>query len=104
MLNDFFVTLQRFSGKLSSVGLERLPYKQEVTGSTPVVSTGSEKDTHNTDMYFFLCRDWQNRANVKDPEGLGLSPKELETAIKTSLKAGAAGISLFTPERMTEEH
>ena len=52
----------------------------------------------------FICHDWQHRAHIKDPEGLGLSPKELKTAAKSALKAGALGLCLFTPERMTEAH
>ena len=38
--------------KLSSVGSERLPYKQEVAGSNPAVST---KKTRHDDRSFFMC-------------------------------------------------
>ena len=31
-------------------------------------------------------------------------PEELEEAIRVSIKNGATGICLFTPDRMTEEH
>lgn len=82
--NDFYMKSAKWVGEMT---------EEEVKSTHKAVISG-----------LFICRDWQNRANVEDPEGLGLSPKELKTAIKTSLKAGAAGISLFTPERMTEEH
>ena len=26
----------------------------------------------------FICEDWQNKANIKDPEGHGLIPSEIE--------------------------
>ena len=34
----------------------------------------------------------------------GLVPEELEAAIRESMENGAAGICLFTPDRMTEAH
>lgn len=43
------------------------------------------------------------KANRPDPEDHGLSPDELDDAIEESMENGAAGICLFTPERMTEE-
>jgi hypothetical protein len=52
----------------------------------------------------FICHDWQRKAEIKDPEGHGLLPSELATAVKGSLDAGAAGICLFTPGSMTPEH
>ena len=52
----------------------------------------------------FICPDPANKANEPDPEGHGLLPEELEAAIRESMVNGAAGICLFTPERMTPEH
>lgn len=52
----------------------------------------------------FICPDPANKANEPDPENHGLVPGELEAAIRESMENGAAGICLFTPGRMTEEH
>lgn len=52
----------------------------------------------------FICPDWQNKDKVVDPEDSGLLPSEIEAAVSGSLKAGAAGICLFTPGRMSPEH
>ena len=30
----------------------------------------------------FICEDWQNKANIKDPEGHGLIPSEIEEAVR----------------------
>ena len=52
----------------------------------------------------FICKDWRNKDKVVDPENSGLLPSEIGEAVKGSLRAGAAGVSLFTPYSMTEEH
>lgn len=52
----------------------------------------------------FICRNWQDKASIEDPEGSGLVPGEIETAVKGAIDAGAAGICLFTPDDMTPEH
>lgn len=52
----------------------------------------------------FICGEPDRKAQIKDPEGHGLLPSELEQAIRLSMENGAAGICLFTPSRMTEEH
>ena len=52
----------------------------------------------------FICRQWRRKAEIKDPEGHGLIPSEISTAVEGSMAAGAAGICLFTPGSMTEEH
>ena len=52
----------------------------------------------------FICRDWQNKANIKDPEGHGLIPSEIGEAVRGSIEAGAAGVALFIPANMTDEH
>ena len=51
----------------------------------------------------FICHDWQNKANSKDPEGHGLIPSEIEEAVRGSMESGAAGVALFTPGNMTDE-
>ncbi len=52
----------------------------------------------------FICPNPQKKAGEPDPENHGLLPEELEPAIRESMENGAAGICLFTPERMTPEH
>ena len=52
----------------------------------------------------FICREWQRKAEIEDPEGHGLVPSEIATAVRGSLDAGAAGLCLFTPRSMTPEH
>lgn len=52
----------------------------------------------------FICKDWQNKASVEDPENSGLLPSEIEEAVSTAMQAGATGICLFTPNDMTAEH
>mgnify|MGYP002624137538 CR=1 FL=1 len=52
----------------------------------------------------FICRDWQRKMDIEDPEGSGLVPSEIPVAINGAKKAGAAGIALFTPGDMTPEH
>lgn len=82
--NDFYLQSARWVGQVT----------REAVRSTrrPVVSG------------LFICHDWRGRSTVTDPEGLGLSPKELKVAVRHSLRAGAVGFCLFTPDRMTEEH
>lgn len=52
----------------------------------------------------FICHDWQNKANLVDPENSGLIPSEIAEAVAGSMKAGAAGVCLFTPDSMTADH
>ena len=52
----------------------------------------------------FICPDWRNKDQVVDPENSGLLPSEMEEAVRGSLASGAAGICLFTPDRMSQEH
>jgi hypothetical protein len=52
----------------------------------------------------FICPDPAKKTGEKDPENHGLVPGELEDAIRESVENGAAGICLFTPERMTPAH
>lgn len=52
----------------------------------------------------FVCKDWRNKAKLVDPENSGLLPSEINEAVTSAIKAGADGISIFTPYDMTEEH
>lgn len=52
----------------------------------------------------FVCKDWRDKHHISDPEGWGLSPDELKSAVRRSLRAGAQGICLFSASSITEEH
>ena len=84
--NDFYLEPAEW---LATVTAEEV---KAVDGKMPVISG------------LFICRDWQRKAEIEDPEGHGLLPSEIATAVKGSLDAGAAGICLFTPGSMTEDH
>ena len=84
--NDFYLEPAEW---LATVTAEEV---KAVDGKMPVISG------------LFICRDWQRKAEIEDPEGHGLLPSEIAPAVKGSLDAGAAGICLFTPNSMTEEH
>jgi len=83
--NDFYLEDAAWVGKIT---------EEEVVaaGDRPVVSG------------LFICHDWKNKADITDPEGHGLLPSEIKTAVTGSMEAGAAGVSLFTPGKMTLEH
>ena len=52
----------------------------------------------------FICKDWQHKDQIEDPEGHGLLPSEMEEAVLGALDAGAAGICLFSAGSMTPDH
>ncbi|WP_372754693.1 hypothetical protein [Labilibaculum sp.] len=52
----------------------------------------------------FICPKPNSKAKEADPENHGLLPEELGEAIRESMENGAAGICLYTPDRMTDEH
>jgi len=52
----------------------------------------------------FICRDWQNKASIEDPEGHGLIPSEVEEAVTGAMAAGADGICLFSSGSVTDDH
>ena len=68
--------------------------------------TKEEVESTKADVYsgLFICHDWKNKASIIDPEGSGLLPSEIGEAVKGAVEAGAAGVCLFTPDAMTEEH
>lgn len=84
--NDFYLENATWVGKVTKEEV------QSVNGKAPVYSG------------LFICHDWRNKDKVIDPENSGLLPSEIEEAVMSSMKAGAAGISLFTPGEMTDEH
>lgn len=84
--NDFYLEKASWVGKITRKEVKA------VKGKIPVYSG------------LFICKDWKNKASVVDPEHSGLIPSEIEEAVAGSMKAGAAGISLFTPKSMTDEH
>lgn len=83
--NDFYLEDAAWVGRITEEEVKSF-------GGKPVISG------------LFICPDWQNKDKVVDPEDSGLLPSELETAIDGARKAGAAGICLFTPGRMSPEH
>lgn len=85
--NDFYKEPAEWIGKVTAEEVKSVADKK-----TPVYSG------------LFICRDWQNKANLIDPEHSGLLPSEIEKAVAGSMKAGATGVCLFTPNDMTPEH
>ncbi|MDE5677815.1 hypothetical protein [Phocaeicola sp.] len=84
--NDFYLEDAAWVGKVTEEEVKA------VNGEKPVFSG------------LFICHDWKNKANIKDPEGHGLIPSEMEEAVRGSMEAGAAGVALFTPGNLTDEH
>ena len=85
LYNDFYLEGTKWIGDMCKEGVTALNNK------APLYSG------------LFICPDPAGKASNPDPENHGLSPEELEPAIRESMENGAAGICLFTPERMTEE-
>ncbi|SEF75988.1 glycoside hydrolase family 10 protein [Parabacteroides chinchillae] len=81
-------------------------YLEPASWLAPIVKEEVETVGGKFPVYsgLFICHDWQNKANIKDPEGHGLLPSEIEEAVRGSMENGAAGITLFTPNSMTDEH
>ncbi len=84
--NDFYLEDTQWIGKVTKEGVTSL------NNSKPVISG------------LFICPNPAKKKLEPDPENHGLLPEELEAAIQQSMQNGAAGICLFTPERMTKEH
>ena len=82
--NDFYLEPAEWLGEITA---------EEVKSTSAPVMSG-----------LFICHDWQRKASIEDPEGHGLLPSEMETAVRGALDAGAAGICLFTYSSMTPEH
>ena len=84
--NDFYLEDAKWVGKITRKEVKLLKDK------SPLYSG------------LFICRDWREKSNIKDPEGWGLSPEELKTAVRGVIKANAQGICLFSASSMTDEH
>ncbi len=84
--NDFYLEDAKWIGAVTKEAVA------STQGKKPIISG------------LFICPDPANRKSAPDPENHGLLPEELEEAIRESMQNGAAGICLFTPGRMTEEH
>lgn len=84
--NDFYLEPASWVGKVTAEEVA------SVNGEKPVYSG------------LFICHDWKNKANIKDPEGHGLIPSEIAEAVRGSMEAGATGVCLFVPGNMTDEH
>lgn len=83
--NDFYLTDTKWVARITGEEVR-------AAGKKPVYSG------------LFICHDWQNKASLVDPENSGLVPSEVEPAVLGSMDNGAAGICLFTPDSMTEDH
>lgn len=81
-------------------------YLEDASWLAPIVKEEVASVNGQKPVYsgLFICRDWQHKSEIKDPEGHGLIPSEMEEAIRGSMENGAAGIALFTPQNMTDEH
>lgn len=51
---SYICTRNSAKGELSSVGSERLPYKQEVSGSNPLVPTNENQTVAGVRLSFFM--------------------------------------------------
>jgi hypothetical protein len=81
--NDFYLEGTKWIGEVCKEAVTALDHKK------PVYSG------------LFICPDPEKKVHEPDPENHGLVPEELEAAIRESMDNGAAGICLFTPDRMT---
>jgi hypothetical protein len=84
--NDFYLKGTKWIGEVSKEGVT------SINNRVPLYSG------------LFICPRPEQKADEPDPEGHGLLPDELEDAIRESMVNGAAGVCLFTPGRMTDEH
>ena len=81
--------------------LEPASWLEEITAEEVQSIKGKKADLYSG---LFICRDWQNKAQIEDPEGHGLIPSELEVAVNGAMKAGATGVCLFSSRSVTPEH
>lgn len=87
LYNDFYLQPATWVETMTAEGVAAVKHK-----GTPIYAG------------LFICRDWQDKDKVVDPENSGLIPSEIPTAVKGAVKAGARGLSLFIPTNMTLEH
>lgn len=86
LYNDFYLEKPEWVGEKTKEGIEA------TKGKNTFISG------------LFICPDPAGKSAQKDPEGHGLLPEELATAINSAMDNGADAISLFTSGRMTPEH
>lgn len=81
-------------------------YLEDTEWIGEVCREGVEAINNRAPLYsgLFICPDPASKTTEPDPENHGLVPGELEDAIRQSMINGAAGVCLFTPRRMTDEH
>lgn len=85
-------------------------YNDFYLADTKWIGEVTKEEVHTTEnkkpIYsgLFICPKPENKTKETDPENHGLLPGELEAAISESMKNGATGICLFTPDRMTDAH
>ena len=84
--NDFYLEDTKWIGEVTKEG---------------VLSTNNSKPIYSG---LFICPNPDKKTKELDPENHGLLPEELADAIRESMVNGAAGICLFTPERMNDAH
>jgi hypothetical protein len=84
--NDFYLEGTEWIGDVTREGVEAINGKGNLYSG------------------LFICPDPDRKSEESDPENHGLTPEELDDAIRKSMNNGATGICLFTPERMTAKH
>ena len=84
--NDFYLKNTEWIGRVSHEG---------------VTAINNRKPLYSG---LFICPRPERKTDEPDPENHGLIPEELEDAIRESIENGSAGVCLFTPGRMTDEH
>ncbi len=92
--NDFYLKGTKWVGEVTQEGVNAINNRNpsRAHDSKPLYSG------------LFICPKPESKSDEPDPEGHGLIPEELEDAIRESMENGAAGVCLFTPGRMTDEH
>ena len=83
--NDFYLQPAEWIKEITAEEVQSVPDKPVISG-------------------LFICREWKRKVELEDPEESGLIPAEMAVAVQGAREAGAAGICLFTPGSMTEEH
>ncbi|RCW37611.1 hypothetical protein [Marinilabilia salmonicolor] len=81
-------------------------YLEDVNWIGEVTKEGvtATKDKGKLFSGLFIRPELPENDQPSDPELHGLTPEQLEEAIRLSVQNGATGVCLFTPGRMTDEH
>ncbi len=84
--NDFYLKPPHWVGEQTAEGVAaKMPSTRFLTG-------------------LFICGQPEKKAQIKDPEGHGLIPSELPTALRAARENGASGVVFFTFSSMTPAH